>query len=61
MLKRILLALALVGALGACNTPAATSSPALTSPSAPAVENPSDSGLESMEPVESPSAEPSAS
>ncbi len=27
MLKRLLLALALVGALGACNTPAGTASP----------------------------------
>jgi hypothetical protein len=35
MLKRILLALALIGAIAACNTPASTSTPAggLTSPS----------------------------
>jgi hypothetical protein len=40
MLKRLLLALALVAALGACNTPAGTASPS-------AVVVPTDSGLES--------------
>lgn len=58
MLKRILLALALVGALAACNTPSGgttTSSPALSTPAAPSVDT-SPSGVESMEPSESPSA-----
>jgi hypothetical protein len=59
MLKRILLALALVGALAACNTPSGgtttTSSPALSTPAAPSVDE-SPSGVESMEPSESPSA-----
>jgi len=49
MLKRLLLALALIGALGACNTPAGTTSPSGAAPS--------DAGLES--PAES--VEPSAS
>lgn len=56
MLKRILLALALIGALAAC-TPgggATTSSPALSTPAPSLDESPS--GMESMEPSESPSA-----
>ena len=53
MIKRVLIALALVGAMAACNTPAATTSPsapaldtappALESPSAPAEESPTPS------------------
>jgi hypothetical protein len=42
MHKRLLLALALVGALGACNTPAGTASPSV-------VVTPTDSGLASPE------------
>jgi ABC-type glycerol-3-phosphate transport system substrate-binding protein len=56
MFKRLLLALALVGALAACNTPAGTASPsgAVTSPSASGVvSSPADSGLAS--PAASPS------
>lgn len=66
MFKRLLLGLAMIAALAACNTPAATTSPSaptlespsaptLESPSAPTLESPSDSGLESIEPSESPS------
>jgi hypothetical protein len=43
MLKRLLLALALVGALGACNTPAGTASPSGVDVT------PTDSGLASPE------------
>ena len=67
MFKRLLLALAMIAALGACNSPAASSNPTTNSGSsaAPSVEAPStepssgesptDSGLESMEPSASPS------
>ncbi len=62
MLKRILLALALVGAMAACTTPASTTTPGGASPTTPVLESPSDvmespsdSGLESEE------ASPSAS
>ena len=63
MMKRILLALTLAGALGggilACNTPAATTTPI---GSAPAASTPASSPAGSVEtPSESPSAEPSAS
>ena len=53
MLKRLLLALALVGALGACNTPAGTASPS------GAIVTPTDPGLAS--PDASMEASPSAS
>jgi hypothetical protein len=52
MIKRILLAIALVGAIAACNSPAASTpagsttspaSPDLSSPSTPALESPSES------------------
>jgi hypothetical protein len=54
MIKRVLLALALLGAIAAC-TPAAT-----PSPSAPSLESPSAPTLESA-PAASPSAAPSSS
>jgi hypothetical protein len=52
MFKRLLLALAMIAALAACNTPAGTSNPTTNvgSSSPPSVESPADSGLESMEP-----------
>jgi hypothetical protein len=62
MLKRTLLAIAMMAALAACNTPGATTAPSIdTSCPAPidsGLESmePSDSGLESMEPSEEPSA-----
>jgi hypothetical protein len=49
MIKRILLAFALVGAIAACNSPGASTTPAVSttspesSPSTPAVESPSES------------------
>ena len=61
MIKRLLLALGMIAALAACNTPAASSTPGTNTGSSPApsVEAPSgspaDSGLESMEPSASPS------
>ena len=62
MFKRLLLALAMIAALAACNTPAGTSNPVnpTTSPAAPGLESPSGSGTESMEPSAEPSMEPSA-
>jgi hypothetical protein len=65
MIKRILLALALVGAIAACNSPGASSTPAgattgpaLSSPSAPDTSSPSapDVSSPSTEPSESPAA-----
>jgi hypothetical protein len=60
MFKRILLALALVGAISACNSPGASSTPALstTAPSVPSVSSPSAPDLTSpsMAPSESPAA-----
>jgi hypothetical protein len=69
MIKRILLALTLAGALGgavaACNSPAATTNPsvALPSESTPAGSEPAASAPAASEslPAESPSALPSAS
>jgi hypothetical protein len=64
MFKRLLLALAMIAALAACNSPAGTSNPGTSSaPSVEApstepssgLESPTDSGLESMEPSASPS------
>jgi hypothetical protein len=62
MFKRLLLALAMIAALAACNTPAATTNPVnpTASPAVPGLESPSDSGTESMEPSSEPSMEPSA-
>jgi uncharacterized lipoprotein YajG len=61
MFKRLLLALAMIVALAACNAPAATTNPvnSTASPAAPGLESPS-SGTESMEPSSEPSMEPSA-
>lgn len=57
MFKRFFLVLAMIGALIGCNTPAGSPSPSASapdvSPSAPTLESPSDSGLESVEPSES--------
>ena len=50
MLKRLLLALALIGALGACNTPAGTASPGAVTPSDTGLESPAESMEESVEP-----------
>jgi hypothetical protein len=58
MLKRILLALAMMAALAACNTPGASTAPSIVASPAPidsGLESPSDSGMES------PSEEPSGS
>ena len=65
MIKRLLLALGMIAAMAACNTPAATSTPGTNTGSSPApsveapsdsgIESPDDSGLESMEPSASPS------
>lgn len=58
MLKRILLAIALMAAVAACGTPASTGSPAGGATLAP-IESPSNGGLES--PGDEMSPEPSAS
>ena len=61
MLKRTLLAIAMMAALAACNTPGATTVPSIDTSSPAPIDSglesmPSDSGLESMEPSEEPSA-----
>jgi hypothetical protein len=62
MLKRTLLAIAMMAALAACNTPGATTAPSIDTSSPAPIDSglesmePSDSGLESMEPSEEPSA-----
>ena len=66
MIKRILLALALAASLGgavvACNTPGATSSPTSATPSQPAASAPAASdGLASPAASDAMSASPSAS
>jgi hypothetical protein len=61
MIKRLLLALAMIAALAGCNTPAGTASPTTNdgTPASPGLESPSDSGLESVEPSEEASDAPS--
>ena len=62
MFKRLLLALAMIAALVGCNTPAGTANPTTNvEPSTPSLESPADSGLESAEPSEEASEEPSPS
>jgi hypothetical protein len=56
MIKRFLLSIALVGAMAACTSPAATSTPGLSSPSAPEL-SPEESAPELTSPSEQPSME----
>jgi hypothetical protein len=61
MFKKILLALALIGAIAACNSPAASSTAPLSTTNPAASSSAPDLTSPSVEPSESPSESPSAS